>query len=246
MPIIFASFLAGMLTVLAPCILPLLPVIVGGAATRGDGNSRHYSWRRPLTIAAGLAISVIIFSLILKATTALLGVPPAVWQIISGVIVIGFGAALLKPSWWEAINLKIGLQNKANQLNSKFLFKNSSAGDFLLGASLGPIFNSCSPTYALIIAAILPGSFIEGLVYLAAYAAGLALMLLLVAGFGLRLTSKLGWANKPGGTFSKVIGVVFILVGLAVITGLDKDAQTFILNQSWYDPVYRLDTRLML
>ncbi len=246
MPLVFASFLAGMLTVLAPCILPLLPVIVGGTLTRGDSNKKHFSWRRPLTIALGLAISVIVFSLLLKATTALLGIPPSVWQIISGLIVIGFGVIMLKPSLWESVNLHLGLQERSNRLNSKFIFKKGTAGDFLLGASLGPIFNSCSPTYALIIAAILPKSFLEGFIYLIAYAAGLALMLLLIAAFGVRITSRLGWANKPGGTFSKIIGLVFIAVGLLVITGLDKDTQTFILNQSWYDPIYQLDSKLMI
>lgn len=246
MPLIFASFLAGMLTVLAPCILPLLPVIVGGTLARGGVDKKHFSWRRPLTIALGLAVSVVVFSLLLKATTALLGIPPSVWQIISGLIVIGFGVILLKPGLWEVINLHLSLQEKSNRLNSKFLFKKGTTGDFLLGASLGPIFNSCSPTYALIIAVILPKTFLEGFVYLVVYAAGLALMLMLIAGFGLRITSKLGWLSRPGGTFQRVMGAVFIVVGLAVITGLDKDLQAFILNQSWYDPIYRLDTKLML
>lgn len=213
---------------------------------RGENSKNHFSWRRPVTIAIGLAISVIVFSLLLKATTALLGIPVSVWQIISGIIVIGFGAVLIRPSWWETVNLKINLQARASQLNSKFLFKKGTGGDFLLGASLGPIFNSCSPTYALIIAAVLPASFFKGFVYLVAYAAGLALMLLLIAAFGLRLTSRLGWLSKPGGIFQITIGIVFILVGLAVITGLDKDLQTYVLNQSWYDPIYRLDTKLML
>ena len=52
----------------------------------------------------------------------------------------------------------------------------------MIGAALGPVFSSCSPTYALIVATVLPQSFLSGLFYISVYVIGLALMLLLVAG----------------------------------------------------------------
>ena len=115
-----------------------------------------------------------------------------------------------------------------------------------MGASLGPVFNSCSPTYAIIIAAILPASFIEGFIYLAAYAIGLSLMLLLIAYFGQGLVRKLGWATDPSGWFRKAIGTLFLLVGISLILGLDKEVQTYILENGWYDPIYNLEQKLML
>lgn len=67
------AFAAGILTVAAPCVLPLLPVVVGGAMVRA-GDERRARWR-PFIIAGSLVISVVLFTLLLKATTALLGIP---------------------------------------------------------------------------------------------------------------------------------------------------------------------------
>src|SRR5690349_17203719 len=144
METLVVSFVAGALTVAAPCILPLLPVIVGGAAAT-DGKKQ---WYRPLVITGSLAVSVIVFSLLLKATTALLGVPQAVWSAISGGIVLLFGVNLLFPALWEKAALKSGLYGASNKLSALPYKHKGLARDILLGASLGPIFSSCSPTYA--------------------------------------------------------------------------------------------------
>jgi len=74
--LLLLSFVAGILTVAAPCVLPLLPVIVGGSIVRTDADTRvaERQWFRPVIIATSLAASVVIFTLLLKATTALLGV----------------------------------------------------------------------------------------------------------------------------------------------------------------------------
>lgn len=238
--LIILSFIAGVLTVAAPCILPLLPVIVGGSAVRA-GERR---WLRPVVIALSLAGSVVVFTLLLKATTALLGVPQTVWNIISGGIVLLFGINLLWPVLWEKFALASGFYGKSNQLLGASGKHQGLAGDILLGAALGPVFSSCSPTYALIVAAILPQSFSEGMVLLLAYAAGLAAILLLIAIAGQALVSRLGWAANPKGWFRRTVGVLFILVGLAVIFGFDKTVQTFVLEQGWYDPIKHIEESL--
>ena len=238
METLIVSFIAGAFTVAAPCILPLLPVIVGGTAV---ANRAQRQWYRPLVITGSLAVSVIVFSLLLKATTVLLGVPQVVWNVISGGIVVLFGLTLVLPKLWESVALKTGLYGASNKLSSLPYAHTGLARDVLLGASLGPIFSSCSPTYALIIAVILPQSFAVGLANLVAYAVGLAAILLLIAVAGQSVTRRLGWAANPNGRFKKAVGVVFILVGLAVIFGIDKLAQTYVLEQGWYDPVSKLE-----
>lgn len=236
------SLAAGVLTVAAPCVLPLLPVVVGGSIVRGEsGDDQRSRWARPLAIAASLAVSVVAFTLLLKATTALLGVPTAVWQVIAGGIVVLFGINLLFPALWERVMTATGLQNRSNLALNRAHGKGTLGGDIALGAALGPVFSSCSPTYALILATILPVSFAEGVVYIVAYAIGLAATLLLVAFAGQAVVRKLGWMSDPRGIFRRVIGVVFIIVGLAVILGLDKTAQAFILEQGWYDPIAELE-----
>ncbi len=80
-------------------------------------------------------------------------------------------------------------------------------------------------------------SFAEGVVYIVAYALGLALMLLLVAFLGQAFARQVGWLANPGGWFRRVVGILLIVVGLAVIFGLDKAFQAFVLEQGWYDPI---------
>jgi hypothetical protein len=68
--------------------------------------------------------------------------------------------------------------------------------------------------------------------------------LLLIALLGQALVQKLGWLANPHGAFRRVVGIVFILVGLIVILGIDKNIQTFILDQGWYDPVAAVEELL--
>jgi len=242
MALLILSFIAGVLTVAAPCILPLLPVIVGGSVL--DGQDQKKNWYRPLVIATSLAVSVVLFTLLLKATTTLLGVPQMVWSVISGVIVILLGLNLLFPLAWEKLMIATRLPISSNKLLGKTLGQNGLGKDILTGAALGPVFSSCSPTYALIVAAVLPASFAKGLLYLIAYAIGLASVLLLVAIAGQAAVKKLGWLSNPQGWFRRVMGVLFIIVGLAVLLGIDKKFQTYVLENGWYDPTMRLEERL--
>lgn len=238
MTLLIASFLAGVLTIAAPCILPLLPVIIGGSLVRG----RREIWR-PVVITASLAVSVVLFTLLLKATTALLGVPAMIWQSISATIVVLLGITLVFPALWERLVVAANLQSKANRLLGSS--KKGVGGDIMFGAALGPVFNSCSPTYALIIAAILPVSFGEGLAYLIAYALGLSVALLLVAFLGRAITTKLGWLSNPNGSFTKIVGTLLIIVGIAILFGLDKMLQVFVLEQGWYAPIEGVEHMLM-
>jgi cytochrome c biogenesis protein CcdA len=235
------SFVAGILTILAPCILPLLPVIIGGSSLRDNTPTNKVSLKHPLVIIASLVVSIVIFTLLLKFTTSLLGVPAVIWTLISGGIVFLFGINLLYPFLWEKIMLKTGIFLTANRAMGESQKNSGIKKDILLGAALGPVFNSCSPTYALIVAVILPTSFMAGLGYLLAYSIGLGLVLLLISIFGRVLVNKMKWMSNPNGLFQKVIGVLFIAVGLIIIFGIDKQIQTFVLENGWYDPVMRIE-----
>jgi cytochrome c-type biogenesis protein len=242
MTLLILSFLAGVLTVAAPCILPLLPIVIGGSlSAEKDERVRMI---RPIVVTLSLAISVIVFTLLLKASTSLLQIPQYVWQIIAGGIVILLGLNFLFPMAWKLLSARSGLYTNTNKTLGKTLPQTGLKGSVLTGAALGPVFNSCSPTYLFIVASILPASFATGFAYLVAYAIGLSLMLLLVAYFGQSIVYKLGWLTNPSGWFLKTMGVVFIIVGIFVLFGVDKMAQTFILDQGWYDPISNLEKRL--
>lgn len=237
MELFIVSFVAGVLTVLAPCILPLLPVIVGGSSLD------QKDWRRPVIITVSLAVSVIVFTLLLKTGTTLLMIPPYIWQIVSGGIVVLFGLSLLFENVWARAAVKLNLSS--NKLLGKAAQQHGWLGAILVGVALGPVFSSCSPTYALIVAGVLPASFGEGMLYLLAYALGLSTILLLIALLGQQAVRKLGWASNPHGWFKRVLAVIFIAVGLAVIFGIDKAVQTYVVESGWYDPISTFERQFL-
>ncbi len=226
MTLLLVSFLAGVLTVLAPCVLPLLPIIIGGAA-------QHK--RNPYLITASLAVSIVVFTLLLKFSTVFIMVPASTWSIISGVIIIAFGVFSFFPNLWTRISLALGLQQGSDKLMESAAHTEGRWGDVLLGLSFGPVFSSCSPTYFVILATVLPQTFGLGLIYLSVYALGLSLVLLLISLLGQKFVSKVRWAANPNGWFKKSLGILFILVGIFIITGADKKLQTFLLDKGYFN-----------
>lgn len=244
--IAIVAFFAGVLTVLAPCVLPLLPIIIGGNASASSKETKRDTLRRTFLIVASLAVSVFVFSLLLKGTTTLIGVPDAFWRWISGGIVILLGIHFLYPNLWLNLMLKTGLGLKSQQVLAGTNRSAKPTSSILTGAALGPVFTSCSPAYALILAVVLPSSWVLGSLYLLAYVAGMSLTIGLVAYYGARLTRKMGWAMNEHGVFAKVIGVVFIVVGVFVLTGGDKALQAWLLENGAYDGASGLENLIKL
>lgn len=226
--LLFTSFISGILTVLAPCVLPLLPIIIGGSV----GSKGKY---KPYIIITSLAFSLVIFTLLLKASTLLIDIDPTIWKYISGGLVTLFGLIYLFPDVWTQISVKLGLSKNSDELLDKASQKNGVLGAILLGAALGPVFASCSPTYSLIIATILPVNFFEGLIYIIVYILGLSLVMLAIALLGRTLTKKLTKIADPKGWFKKSLGIVFLIVGVSIITGFDKKVETAILDSGYFD-----------
>lgn len=225
MLIALLSLIGGFLSVLAPCVLPLLPIIIGGGLTGKQDK------KRPYIIAGSLVISLILFTLLLKISTALIGIDPNVWNYLSGGIVIALGLAMLFPHYWDILIAKVGVQSKSQQLLGKAGQKAGLLQPILTGVALGPVFSSCSPMYAWVIATVLPESTVKGAIYLGFYCVGLSVSLLLIALLGRRLIDKIGWATNPSGWFQRTIAIIFILVGLSIITGFQKTVQTYLVDR---------------
>lgn len=223
------SLIGGVLTVLTPCVLPLLPIIVGGSLSGGGLNRK-----KAFTIVTSLGVSVILFTLILKASTAFIGVPESVWKSLSGGIIILLGFSFLFPHIWEN-GFFAKLSAKSQQAMGRGQQRGGFWGDVIIGAALGPVFTTCSPTYFIVLATVLPESFFVGFIYLVAYALGLATALLLVALVGQRIMIKLEIAANPTGWFKRVVGILFLIVGVAVLLGLDKKLETTLLDKGYFD-----------
>jgi cytochrome c-type biogenesis protein len=222
------AFVSGILTVLAPCVLPLLPIIIGSSVGSKDKT-------KPYLVTFGLVLSITLFTILLKASTALITIDPIVWKLLSGGIVILFGLNYIFPTIWSNLSDKLNLSAKSDQALHNVSENENPISSMLVGAALGPVFASCSPTYALIIATILPVNFTEGLFYIVIYALGLAVIMLGIALFGRKFTNRLrGFAN-PNGNFKKILGIVFVIVGLLIVTGLDKKIETALITNSPFD-----------
>lgn len=222
------AVLAGVFTVVAPCILPLLPIVIGAS----ESGEKRIS-RRAVTVIASLSVSVILFTLLLKATTLFISIPQTFWSIFSGVVIILVGLAIVYPSLWTKIPFVSKLSILSNKAVGTGYQKKSYKGDMLIGLALGPVFTTCSPTYLFIIATILPASFLVGSVYLLGFTIGLATALLLVAFFGQRIINKVSQHMETTGRIKQVFGVIIIIVGILILTGYDKKLQTSILDSGY-------------
>lgn len=230
MTLLIVSFLAGILTVLAPCVLPLLPVVLAGSVAETKNV------KRPIVIIAALSISVFAFTLLLKGSTALIGASPTFWNYVSATILALFGLTLIFPETWAKLVSKIPGHNKPDRWVMKGYGEHSSFWtDVIVGASLGPVFTTCSPTFFVILATVLPQSFALGIIDLLAYIIGLALALLLIAWIGQKLIDKLGWALNPNGWFRKTLGVIFIVLAVLILFGYDKKIEAQILSSGFFD-----------
>ncbi len=76
MTLLLASFLAGILTILAPCVLPVLPVILAGSL------GERQKWY-PYLVTLSLAASVVIFTVLLKVSTLFIDIPQDFWKYLS-------------------------------------------------------------------------------------------------------------------------------------------------------------------
>ncbi|MCB9805783.1 redoxin family protein [Candidatus Nomurabacteria bacterium] len=221
------SFIAGALTVLAPCILPLLPVIIGGSISE-SGNKF-----KPYIITGSLALSIVLFTLLLKASTAFISVSPSFWTTVSGLILIVFSVTMIFPGIWEKVASRFSFSQAGNRWLAQGSKKGGVVGDVVMGLALGPVFSSCSPTYFVILATVLPASFLLGLVYLISYSLGLSIVLLMISLLGQKFALRLGKLSDPEGWFKKIIGLLFLIVGLAILTGVDKKVESFLVERGF-------------
>lgn len=231
MLLLIISFIAGILTVLAPCVLPVLPVTIGGSI---GANTRDRA--RPYVIAAALASSIVLFTLLLKASTVLVGLSPNVLTTISGGLVIALGLVSVVPELWERLMIRLNWEAASQRfLGHGERNKDKYIGPLLIGVALGPVFASCSPTYAFILASVLPHAFLSGLIYLIAYSLGLVLALLGLSLAGRHYIRRHTWAIDTHGPVRRAIGLLFVLIGLVIITGHEVSVETAIANHLPFD-----------
>ena len=170
------SFLAGVITAVSPCVLPVLPIVLAGGASGGG--------RRPYAIIAGLVLSFTVFTLSASALLMALGLPEDLLRNIAIALLFVVAATLLVPRfgmWIEAPLTRLSRRPSGDL-----------GGGFLLGVSLGLVFVPCAgPVLATV--SVLSAEHRVGLrlvLLTLFYAAGAGSVLLLVALGGQRATRR--------------------------------------------------------
>ena len=217
------SFIAGILTILAPCVLPVLPVILAGSL------GEKWKWY-PYLVTFSLALSIVLFTVLLKASTLLIDIPTEFWKYLSGVILIILGLVYVFPHVWTLVSGRLFGSGANQALDQAQSIGSSPIRAIVTWAVLGPVFSTCSPTYTILLATVFPVSLFSGIIYTLIYALGLSLVLLLISIFGAALVKKLKIYADERWIFRKVLWIILVVVWLMIVMGIDKKIETFIIE----------------
>ncbi len=223
--LLFFSFLAGFATILAPCIWPLLPLVLSVSSTGGK--------RKPFGLTLGVMTSFTLFTLFVSYLERFLHIDANVFRLVAVIIIGLLGIALLFPSLGAKFETWINnfLQPLQNRLQGQGEGTGFGAG-YVAGFSIGLVWAPCAgPILATIatLAATQAVSFQVVLVTLA-YAVGLGIPLFLVSLGGSVIFAKMRRVNKYTGRIQQVFGVIMIGVALLIYTNYDKTIQLKILE----------------
>lgn len=221
------ALLAGVLTVLSPCVLPLLPLVLGSA------QSEHRLG--PIALAAGLALSFVAIGLFVATIGFAAGLDTGFFRAVSAMLLIAVGVLLLLPKLQAQFAL--AASPVSNWVDDHFggFTATSLAGQFGLGLLLGAVWSPCvGPTLgaASILAAKgenLGQVALTMLVFGIGAALPLMLLGLLSRGARIRLRGRMMEVGKGG---KMLLGVLLVAIGLIVATGLDKRLETVLVDVS--------------
>jgi cytochrome c-type biogenesis protein len=221
------AYLAGALSTLSPCVLPLLPVVLGSAA------SAHRLG--PLALGLGLASSFVAVGLFVATIGFAIGLDADVFRTVAAAIMIVVGGVLIVPLLQARVAYAAG---PVTQWTDQWLAGLSAAalpGQFGVGLLLGVAWSPCvGPTLG---AASLLASEATDLPRVAAtmlvFGLGAASPLLAVGVLSRELISNArARLLSAGQNLRAALGIGFVLVGALIVTGMDKQIETALVDIS--------------
>ncbi len=215
------AFVAGVITILSPCVLPLLPLILAAAAQEGRA--------RPIGVILGFIGAFSLATLALSTLVRTLGVPPDVNRTLSAIVLALLGAVLLVPGLQLRFEqLASGLANRAPATAGG----NGFAGGLTMGAGLGLAWSPCvGPIMASVITLALSQSVGPAAIAVTlAFSLGTALPMAAVLIGGRGLVRQLGWVQRHGSRIQQVFGLILLLTAAAIWLGWDRAIQIFLLD----------------
>ena len=221
------AFVAGVLTILSPCVLPILPIVLGAAAS-------EHRWG-PAALAAGLAVSFVAIGLFAATIGYSIGLDTELFRNVAAVLMVAVGVILLMPRFQE--RLALAGAPLANWSDHHFgaIRHSGLAGQILAGVLLGTVWSPCvGPTLGA--ASILAAQGRDlGEVAAAMLAFGLGAALPLAVLGLLSREALLRWRTHlvSGGAHARMLfAVTLVAIGFMVLTDLDKRIETYAVNES--------------
>jgi cytochrome c-type biogenesis protein len=221
------AFAAGLLSILSPCVLPLVPIVLGTAVTAHPLGA--------FSLAAGLALSFTSLGLLLALAGFALGIDAGTFRVAAAVLMIVVGAVLVIPTWQARLAAAGGPISTWADRRFGALAPSGLAGQFAIGLLLGAVWSPCvGPTLgaAALLASQgrdLPQVTLTMVVFGIGAALPLIFLGLLSRAMLIRVRSRLISAGKLG---KAVLGMALIVIGLSIVSGIDKALETLLVDAS--------------
>jgi len=215
------AFISGLITILAPCIWPLLPIILSATATGGH--------RKPLGITLGIMVSFAIVTLSISYLVKIIPFDPDILRLFA-VIVIGFlGFTLLIPP------LSAKLEGLVSKLSGRFAFTNQGNGfwsGLVTGIALGIVWAPCAGPILATIAILAATQQVNSSIILVTivYVIGVGIPLFLFAAIGRRIFLGSKRLSPYLGRIQQIFGVIMIITAILIFTNYDKTLQVKLLD----------------
>lgn len=221
------ALVAGVLSTLSPCVLPLLPIIIGSSLSEHKAG--------PYAVATGMALSFAVIGTMLASIGASIGLNQDNFRFLAAIIMLVIGLVLISKNLQERFaTASSGLSGLGDHLLSK-VSMGGIQGQFFIGLLLGLIWSPCvGPTLgaAITIASqgndLLKVAFMMGIFGLGA---GLPIIILGVLSRQTMLKAKFK-LQGVGGVGKTILGFFLILVSVAILSGQDKKAEAFLTDHS--------------
>lgn len=217
------AFLAGIVTILSPCILPVLPIVLSGST---GGKARPYG------VVTGFILSFSLFTLVLTAIVKAFALPPDFLRFVAVAFVIGFGLVMIVPAlrdrfeMWASRVAGKGASKSGGKPRTGFF------GGVVVGTSLGLVWTPCvGPIMASVISLAITQQVDGGAVAtVLAYSLGTAIPMFGIMVGGRALIQRLPVLSRNPAAIQRVFGILMIVVGVSIGFGWDRTVQARLLE----------------
>ena len=221
------GFLAGTATLLSPCVVPILPILLASALSR-------HRWGGAM-LALGLSLSFALAGTLLATLGASVGLDARTFRWVAALLMVLFGLVMLLPPLQRVFATISSRLGNTGQRALRTIHGEGGVNQFLIGLMLGLVWSPCvGPTLGAATTLAAQGkNLMQVALLMAVFGLGAGLPLLALAGVsGATMTRMRGTLITIGNTSKLGLGACFMLIGLLVLTGLDRSLEGFLMSMS--------------